>query len=148
MTAWNNYLKENTSRYLEELIDFLRIPSISSLPEHAADVNRAAEWVADRLKKAGIEEVQILPTEGHPVVYGQWLHAADQPTIMIYGHFDTQPVDRVLAVLLGHREQPVEAPGGGLHPRAAGPEQAHRADSLAVRQAELPAFQARRTGAR
>jgi acetylornithine deacetylase/succinyl-diaminopimelate desuccinylase-like protein len=71
----------------------LRIPSISSLPEHAADVNREAEWVAERLKAAGIEVVQILPTEGHPVVYGQWLHADGKPTIMIYGHFDTQPVD-------------------------------------------------------
>ncbi|CAB1058878.1 Acetylornithine deacetylase/Succinyl-diaminopimelate desuccinylase and related deacylases [Olavius sp. associated proteobacterium Delta 1] len=93
MTGWNEYLKENTSRYLEELVEFLRIPSISSLPEHAADVNRAAGWVAGRLKTAGIEEVQILPTEGHPVVFGQWLHAAGKPTIMIYGHFDTQPVD-------------------------------------------------------
>ena len=93
MTVWNEYLKENTSRYLAELMEFLRIPSISSLPEHAADVKRAAEWVAERLITAGIEEVQILSTEGHPVVYGQWLHASDKPTIMIYGHFDTQPVD-------------------------------------------------------
>jgi acetylornithine deacetylase/succinyl-diaminopimelate desuccinylase-like protein len=93
MTDWNEFLKENTPGYLEELMEFLRIPSISSLTEHAADVNRAAEWVAGRLKKAGIEDVQILPTEGHPVVYGQWLHASDRPTIMIYGHFDTQPVD-------------------------------------------------------
>ena len=93
MTNWQEYLEDNTSRYLEELMAFLRIPSISSLPEHAPDINRAAEWVAERLKTAGIEEVQILPTDGHPVVYGQWLHASDKPTIMIYGHFDTQPVD-------------------------------------------------------
>jgi len=93
MTSWKEHLETNTSRYLEELTTFLRIPSISSLPEHAADVNRAAEWVAERLKAAGIEAVQILPTEGHPVVYGQWLHADGKPTIMIYGHFDTQPVD-------------------------------------------------------
>jgi len=93
MSNWKEYVEANTSLYLEELMAFLRIPSISSLPEHAADVTRAAEWVADRLKAAGIEEVQILPTAGHPVVYGQWLHAPDKPTIMIYGHFDTQPVD-------------------------------------------------------
>jgi len=93
MTVWNRYLEENTPRYLEELMQFLRIPSISSLPEHAADVKRAADWVAARLKTAGIEDVQVQPTEGHPVVYGQWLHASDKPTIMIYGHFDTQPVD-------------------------------------------------------
>jgi acetylornithine deacetylase/succinyl-diaminopimelate desuccinylase-like protein len=93
MTDWREYLEENTPGYLEELMEFLRIPSISSLPEHAADVKRAAEWVAGRLRTAGIEDVQLLPTGGHPVVYGQWLHAADKPTIMIYGHFDTQPVD-------------------------------------------------------
>ena len=93
MTDWKEYVDANTDRYLEELMAFLRIPSISSLPEHTADVNRAAQWVAERLKTAGIEAVQILPTDGHPVVYGQWLHASDKPTIMIYGHFDTQPVD-------------------------------------------------------
>jgi acetylornithine deacetylase/succinyl-diaminopimelate desuccinylase-like protein len=93
MADWKAYLADNTSRYLDELLNFLRIPSISSLPEHAADVKRAAEWVADRLTTAGIEAVQILPTGGHPVVYGQWLHASDKPTILIYGHFDTQPVD-------------------------------------------------------
>jgi len=93
MTNWNEYVQANTARYLEELMAFLRIPSISSLPEHAADVNQAAQWVAERLKTAGLEAVEILPTDGHPVVYGQWLHASDKPTIMIYGHFDTQPVD-------------------------------------------------------
>jgi acetylornithine deacetylase/succinyl-diaminopimelate desuccinylase-like protein len=93
MADWNAYLKANASRYLEELIEFLRIPSISSLSAHRADVQHAAEWVAGRLKTAGIEDAQILPTEGHPVVFGQWLHATDKPTIMIYGHFDTQPVD-------------------------------------------------------
>jgi len=93
MTDWQAHLAENTSRYLDELLDFLRIPSISSLPEHAADVKRAAGWVAERMKAAGIEDVRILSTEGHPVVYGQWLHASDKPTVLIYGHFDTQPVD-------------------------------------------------------
>jgi acetylornithine deacetylase/succinyl-diaminopimelate desuccinylase-like protein len=93
MATWKTYVEENTAGYLEELLEFLRIPSISSLPEHAADVKRAAYWVAERLEAAGLEEIQILPTEGHPVVYGQWLHATDKPTIMIYGHFDIQPVD-------------------------------------------------------
>jgi acetylornithine deacetylase/succinyl-diaminopimelate desuccinylase-like protein len=93
MPAWKEYFEDNGSRYLEELCDFLRIPSISSLPEHADDVRHAADWVADRLNVAGIEAVQVLPTGGHPVVYGQWLHAPGGPTILIYGHFDTQPVD-------------------------------------------------------
>lgn len=95
MSTWKEYLEDNGSSYLDELCEFLRIPSISSLPEHADDVRQAADWVADRLKVAGIEEVQVLPTDGHPVVYGQWLHASGGPTILIYGHFDTQPVDPI-----------------------------------------------------
>ena len=93
MTAWKNYLEANRDRYLKELIEFLSIPSISSLKEHKADVAKAAEWVAARLQAAGIENVRVLPTGGHPVVYGDWLHAPDRPTVLIYGHFDTQPVD-------------------------------------------------------
>jgi acetylornithine deacetylase/succinyl-diaminopimelate desuccinylase-like protein len=91
--SWETYLKEQQPRYLEELIQFLSIPSISSLPEHAQDVQRAAQWVANRLKVAGLENVQIWPTEGHPAVYGEWLHAPEKPTVLIYGHFDTQPAD-------------------------------------------------------
>ena len=93
MGAWESYLEEHKPRFLEELLDLLRIPSISSLPEHAADVARAAEWTASRLRAAGVEAVRVLPTGGHPVVYGDWLHAPGKPTILIYGHFDTQPVD-------------------------------------------------------
>ena len=93
MTTWQQYLDENQPRFHEELLDFLRIPSISSLPEHAADVAKAGEWVAARLRKAGVENVRMMQTGGHPVVYGDWLHAPGKPTVMIYGHFDTQPVD-------------------------------------------------------
>jgi acetylornithine deacetylase/succinyl-diaminopimelate desuccinylase-like protein len=93
MATWQTYLDERRNSYLDELIEFLRIPSISSLPAYAPQVERAAEWVANRLRRAGIEDVAILPTAGHPVVYGSWLHAAGKPTILIYGHFDTQPVD-------------------------------------------------------
>ena len=91
--SWSSYLADNQDRYLNELIDFLRIPSISSLPEHAGDVAQAGQWVADRMVTAGIENVETMPTAGHPVVYGDWLHAGDAPTILIYGHFDVQPVD-------------------------------------------------------
>lgn len=93
MTDVNSYLEEHQDRFLDEMLDFLRIPSISSLPEHAGDVERAAEWVARRLKAAGMEAVQIMPTGGHAVVYGEWLGAPGKPTVMIYGHLDTQPVD-------------------------------------------------------
>ncbi|MEM7129894.1 MAG: dipeptidase [Chloroflexota bacterium] len=91
--TWNSYLEEHRADHLEELLHFLRIPSISSLPEHSEDVRAAGEWVANRLRLAGIENVEILETGGHPVVYGDWLHAEGKPTVMIYGHFDTQPVD-------------------------------------------------------
>ena len=91
--TWETYLVEHQSQHQDELLQFLSIPSISSLPTHAADVQRAAQWVADRLTMAGLEHVQILATGGHPVVYGEWLHAPEKPTVLIYGHFDTQPVD-------------------------------------------------------
>ncbi len=93
MSTWQTYLDENHDRFLDELLDFLRIPSVSALPDHADDVARAADWVADRLRAAGVEGVRVLPTGGHPVVYGEWLHATGKPTVLIYGHFDTQPAD-------------------------------------------------------
>ena len=95
MATWQEYLNENQDRFLEEYLDFLRIPSVSSLPEHAPDVAQAAEWVAKRMRKAGIENVEIMQTGGHPVVYGDSMHAEGKPTILIYGHFDTQPVDPI-----------------------------------------------------
>jgi len=95
MGSWEDYLREHQQQYLDELLEFLRIPSISSLPENKDDVQAAAEWVSARLNQAGMEDVQILATDGHPVVFGQWLHSDGKPTILIYGHFDTQPVDPV-----------------------------------------------------
>ena len=91
--SWQIHLAEHKDQFLNELLDFIRIPSISALPEHAADVQHAGEWVASRLKAAGVEHVEVMPTGGHPVVYSDWLHAPGKPTILIYGHFDTQPVD-------------------------------------------------------
>ena len=92
--SWANYLKENEARFVGELLDFVRIPSVSASAEHVADVVTAGEWVVQRLKSAGIQNVQMFPTAGHPVVYGDWLHAgADKPTVLIYGHFDVQPAE-------------------------------------------------------
>jgi acetylornithine deacetylase/succinyl-diaminopimelate desuccinylase-like protein len=88
-----SFLETHQPHYLQELLTFLEIPSISALPAHADDVQRAAVWVADRLREAGLEHVEILPTAGHPVVYADHLHAPGKPTILIYGHFDTQPAD-------------------------------------------------------
>ena len=93
MADWQTYLAENKERFLNEYKDFLRIPSISSLPEHAQDVRKAADWVVERLKEAGIEDVSIGETGGHPVVHGQWMKAPGRPVVLIYGHFDVQPVD-------------------------------------------------------
>jgi acetylornithine deacetylase/succinyl-diaminopimelate desuccinylase-like protein len=93
MPTWSQYLEEQQPRFLDELLAFLSIPSISAISAHAGDVQRAAEWVAARVEAAGMEHVQILPTGGHPVVYADWLHAPGKPTVLIYGHFDVQPVD-------------------------------------------------------
>jgi acetylornithine deacetylase/succinyl-diaminopimelate desuccinylase-like protein len=80
--------------FVQELIDFVRIPSVSAIPAHAGDVVTAGNWVVARMQAAGIENVRMMPTAGHPVVYGDWLHAgADKPTILIYGHFDVQPAE-------------------------------------------------------
>jgi len=93
MNPWETYLVEHKDRFVGELLEFLRIPSISSLPDHKAHVQSAAEWTAARMNAAGIESVRIMPTRGHPLVYGDWLHAPGKPTVLIYGHFDVQPVD-------------------------------------------------------
>jgi acetylornithine deacetylase/succinyl-diaminopimelate desuccinylase-like protein len=92
---WKDYLAANRADFEVELLDFLRIPSVSALPAHAPDVRRAGIWVAQRLEAAGMENIETLETGGHPVVYADWLHAPGKPTIMIYGHFDTQPVDPI-----------------------------------------------------
>lgn len=92
-TDWRAYFAENEAANLEELYDFLRIPSVSALTAHKADVHRAAEWVAARMKTAGIPEVEVLETGGHPLVYGKW-HVDDaKPTALIYAHYDVQPPD-------------------------------------------------------
>ena len=93
MASWEDYLVEHKERFIGELLEFLRTPSISSLPDHSHHVRQAAEWVESRMKAAGFDSVRIMATGGHPVVYGDWLHAPGKPTVLIYGHFDTQPVD-------------------------------------------------------
>src|SRR4051794_6167952 len=78
---------------LAELDEFLRIPSISTQSEHQDDIRRAAEWVAAYLARAGLENAQVIPTDGHPLVYAEWLHAPGQPTVLVYGHYDVHPPD-------------------------------------------------------
>jgi len=87
------YAKSNHARYLSELKELCAIPSISTLPAHKADMQRAAEWFANQLTKLGFKNVDVLPTGGHPVVFGELLNAPGKPTILVYGHYDVQPVD-------------------------------------------------------
>ncbi|WP_262174519.1 dipeptidase [Saccharococcus sp. Marseille-Q5394] len=89
----DTYFTSKREEHLEQLKDFLRIPSISALSEHKSDMQKAAEWLKDSFHQAGLENLSIDETEGHPVVYGDWLHAEGKPTILFYGHYDVQPVD-------------------------------------------------------
>ncbi len=79
--------------FLEELQEFLKIPSISAVSDHKSDVEKGAKWVATALEKTGMENIEVIETDGHPIVYADWLHADGQPTILIYGHYDVQPAD-------------------------------------------------------
>ena len=88
------YFASERDRHLEEYREFLRIPSVSALPAHREDMKRAAEWVANALRSAGVPTVEILPTQGHPVVYGAWpAEKPGTPTLLLYAHYDTQPAD-------------------------------------------------------
>ncbi|MFW5708946.1 MAG: dipeptidase [Chloroflexota bacterium] len=89
-----DYAKENSTAFRQQLYDLLHIPSVSTLPERAGAVREAAEWLADNMRRAGLENVAVMPTEGHPVVYADWLHAEDAPTLLIYGHYDVQPAEK------------------------------------------------------
>jgi acetylornithine deacetylase/succinyl-diaminopimelate desuccinylase-like protein len=88
-----DHIHTNRDRYVTELKEYLAIPSISALPQHAADVRRCAEWTRDEMARIGLENVRLIETPGNPVVYGDWLHAPGAPTVLVYGHYDVQPVD-------------------------------------------------------
>jgi len=87
------YAQQNRDRFLEDLKEVLTIPSISTSNDTKPEVLRAALWVADHLRGLGIENVEIMPTGGHPVVYGEWLKRPSAPTVLVYGHYDVQPPD-------------------------------------------------------
>ncbi|MBI1750319.1 MAG: dipeptidase [Acidobacteria bacterium] len=87
------YIESKKNEHLEELKEFLRIPSVSTKSENKADIERAAKWVAEKLRAAGMENVEIVPTGGHPMVFGEWLKAPDKPTVLLYGHYDVQPAE-------------------------------------------------------
>ena len=93
MNASLTYIQSNKDRFLQELIDLLRIPSISADPAYSKEVHRTAESVAEHLKKIGIDTVEICQTAGYPIVYGEKIIDATLPTVLVYGHYDVQPAD-------------------------------------------------------
>lgn len=90
-----NHARGRRTTHLDELKAFLAIPSISTLADHQEDVLRAAQWLVGQLRRLGLTRVDIMPTGGHPIVYGEWLGAVDRPTVLVYGHYDVQPVDPI-----------------------------------------------------
>jgi acetylornithine deacetylase/succinyl-diaminopimelate desuccinylase-like protein len=93
MQEWKKYQEENKDRFLNEMLELLKVPSISAKSEHKADMQRCAEAVAQRLKEAGASKAEIIPTDGHPVVFGEKIIDPNKPTVLIYGHYDVQPPD-------------------------------------------------------
>jgi len=88
-----DYARNNQQRFLNELKDFLRIPSVSTLEEHKPDIQKAADYVASELRRIGMENVEVIPTKGHPLIYADWLHATGKPTALCYAHYDVQPAE-------------------------------------------------------
>lgn len=93
MQVWNDYISQNKQRFLDELLDLLRIPSVSADSKYKGDVAKCAEAVKENLLKAGCDKVEICPTEGHPIVYGEKMIDPSAPTVLVYGHYDVQPAD-------------------------------------------------------
>ena len=93
MNEINNYVKANEDRFLDELFELIRIPSISSLPEHKEDMYRAAEKWKEILLAAGADKAEVMETNGNPVTYGEKIIDPDAPTVMVYAHMDVMPVD-------------------------------------------------------
>ena len=93
MQAWKEYLETNKDRFLNEMLDLLRIPSVSAKSEHKDDMRKCAEAVKARLLEAGVDKAEIYETDGHPLVYGEKIVDPSKPTVLVYGHYDVQPPD-------------------------------------------------------
>lgn len=93
MQVWKDYQEQHKDRFLNELLELLRIPSVSARGEHKEDMNKCADAVKQRLLEAGADKVVIYPTEGHPIVYGEKMVDPSKPTVLVYGHYDVQPPD-------------------------------------------------------
>jgi acetylornithine deacetylase/succinyl-diaminopimelate desuccinylase-like protein len=95
MSQLSDFVSKHHHQNVEELKELLRIPSISSLSEHKEDIQKAVSWIANKLKNIGMEHVEIVQTKGHPIIYADWLHQENAPTVLVYGHYDVQPVDPI-----------------------------------------------------
>ncbi len=93
METIKKYIEENKQRFLDELFGLIRIPSVSSQPEHKDDMVRATEYIVEKLLEAGADKAEVFSTEGHPVVYGEKIIDTKAPTVLVYGHYDVQPVE-------------------------------------------------------
>jgi acetylornithine deacetylase/succinyl-diaminopimelate desuccinylase-like protein len=89
----SKYIEDHKDAHLKELCELLRIPSVSTKTERKPDIQRAANWVAEKLRKVGMSKVEVIPTKGHPLVYGESLNAPGKPTVLFYGHYDVQPAE-------------------------------------------------------
>src|SRR5262249_37789081 len=87
------YARAHRLRFLEDLKCFIRFPTISAQSKHRGDLTNCASWLAEHLRRVGLDHVQVLPAQQHPIVYGESLQAPERPTVLIYGHYDVQPVD-------------------------------------------------------
>jgi acetylornithine deacetylase/succinyl-diaminopimelate desuccinylase-like protein len=90
-----NYIETHKDRMLDELMEVLRIPSVSADPKYKGDVEKTAQWMAEKLRASGADDVEVFPTDGHPIVFGQKLIDPSKPTVLVYGHYDVQPADPV-----------------------------------------------------
>src|SRR6185295_13813408 len=90
---WKEYQETNKDRFLNELLELLRIPSVSARSEHKEDMVKCAEAIKERLLAAGADTAKIYPTKGHPVLYGEKITDPSKPTVLVYGHYDVQPAD-------------------------------------------------------
>lgn len=93
MQAWKDYQEKNKDRFLNEMLELLRIPSVSAKSEHKADMQKCAEAVKKRLLEAGCDKAEVMPTDGHPVVFGEKIIDPSKPTVLVYGHYDVQPAE-------------------------------------------------------
>jgi acetylornithine deacetylase/succinyl-diaminopimelate desuccinylase-like protein len=95
MSNYKEIVESNKESYLQELIELLKFPSISADPAYKDHVHKCSQYVSQKMKDAGLDNVEIIPTKGFPVVYGEKFIGADKPTILVYGHYDVQPADPI-----------------------------------------------------